>query len=83
VSKFLNKYLRKTHRWLALPFIALIIIVLVTQGTSVGDAARRVQSIMMVLLAISGGYLYLLPYLTKWQRKRKRTNSNRVSINQH
>ena len=82
MTKFLNKYLRKFHRWLALPFIALIIIVLVARGTPVGDVAQRMQQVMMLILAISGAYLFLLPYLTKWQRQRRRTSKNKAVANQ-
>ncbi|MCD4686565.1 MAG: hypothetical protein K8S97_11580 [Anaerolineae bacterium] len=78
--KILNKYMRKYHRWLALPFIAIIIMLAFTKGTPVGNVAQRAQQIMMITLAITGAYLFLLPYLTKWQRRRKRNVSKRAAI---
>ncbi len=36
---------------------------------------EQFQSILMLLLAISGTYLYLLPYIVKSQRKRKKAKS--------
>jgi hypothetical protein len=39
MPKFLNKYVRQFHRWLALPFVALIITLLLTQNTPVGFTA--------------------------------------------
>lgn len=73
MTKFLNRWLRQFHRWLALPFVALLLIVVLTRGTAIGDAAQRVQGPVMVIMAISGGYLWLLPYLVKWQRALRRT----------
>ena len=82
MTKFLNKYLRKFHRWLALPFITIIIVLAVSRGTQVGDVAQRMQQVMMLILAVSGAYLFLLPYLTKWQRQRRRTSKNKAVANQ-
>ena len=38
---------------------------------------EQFQSILMLLLVISGTYLYLIPYLTKWKRNRAKTKSNK------
>ena len=72
MTKFLNKWLRRFHRWLVLPFIALLLTVIFTRGTSLGDSAQRVQSALMLIMAISGAYLWLLPYWAKRQRQRER-----------
>lgn len=69
MSKSLNKYMRKFHRWLALPFIVIIITLLLTQGTPMGSVMQRLQQIMILTLAITGAYLYLLPYWARWQRR--------------
>ena len=55
----------------ALPFIVLLLTLIFIRGTHVGDVAQRVQQIMMLAMAITGGYLLLLPYMVKWQRLRK------------
>jgi len=70
MNKFLNKWLRKFHRWLVLPFIALLLTLIFTRGTPVGDNAQRIQAMLMIIMAITGAYLYLLPYWVKWQRQR-------------
>ena len=70
MNKFLNKWLRKFHRWLVLPFIILLLTVIFTRGTTLGDTAQRIQAVLMIIMAISGAYLWLLPYLAKWQRAR-------------
>ncbi len=72
MTKFLNKWLRRFHRWLVLPFIALLLTVIFTRGTSLGDSAQRVQSALMLIMAISGAYLWLLLYWAKRQRQRER-----------
>ena len=69
MNKFLNKWLRKFHRWLVLPFIALLLTVIFTRGTALGDNAQRIQAMLMIIMAISGAYLWVLPYWTKWKRK--------------
>ena len=66
----MNKWFRKFHRWLVLPFIALLLTVIFTRGTPVGDNVQRIQAVLMIIMAITGAYLYLLPYWVKWQRQR-------------
>lgn len=73
MSKFLRKYVRKLHRWLAIPSVALILIVLLARGTSFGYDAQRFQQILMLSMAITGLYLLVLPWWTKWQRRERRT----------
>ena len=81
MSKFFNKWTRIIHRWFALPTLILIPLAVIAKFT--GDGAEhlpaqveQIQSILMLLLAISGGYLYLVPYIAKRKRnKRKQTVS--------
>ena len=75
LNKFLNKWFRKFHRWLVLPFITLLLTVIFMRGTAFGAVAQRIQAIFMIIMAISGTYLWLLPYWTKWKRKNVQTNS--------
>jgi hypothetical protein len=75
MNKFLNKWLRKFHRWLVLPFIALLLTVIFTRGTALGDNAQRIQAMLMIIMAISGAYLWVLPYWTKWKRKNVQVRS--------
>lgn len=76
MTKFLSKWLRTIHRWLAVPTALLIPIAVVLKFA--GDAGghlppqlERVQSLLMLTLALSGAYLFLIPYIAKWQRKRR------------
>lgn len=69
-GKFLRKYLRKTHRWLALPFAALIVVVLVTRDSSLGVGIQQAQQVLLLAMALTGLYLFLLPWWIKWKKGR-------------
>lgn len=76
--RFWNKWLRKTHRWLAIPMFILvpISVVLKVSGNGAVMAAipqwEVVQSLAMLFLVITGGYLFLLPYFSKRKRNQRR-----------
>lgn len=78
--KFWSKWLRKIHRWLAVPTFILIPTAVILRLTGNGQVMASfpqweiLQSLLMLFLAISGAYLYLLPYLTKRKRQQKRKN---------
>lgn len=76
MTKFLNKWTRKFHRWIAIPTIIIIPLAVITKFS--GDATghlppqlEQLQSILMLLLVISGTYLYLIPYIARRQRSRR------------
>lgn len=71
MTKFLNKSMRKFHRWLALPFLVLFLLVLVGRDTPLGWVAQRSQQILMLTLLITGLYLFLLPYWARWRKRAK------------
>ncbi|MEW6716744.1 MAG: hypothetical protein AB1345_04475 [Chloroflexota bacterium] len=64
----MNKYVRKFHRWLALPFIALILAAILLRATPAGTSLQRVQQILMLTMAVTGLYLFILRWWTKWRR---------------
>lgn len=70
MTKFLNKYMRKFHRWLALPFIVLIVTVLLTRNLPAGASAQLLQQLLMLIMAVTGVYLWVLPWWTKSRRRR-------------
>lgn len=71
MNKFLNKWLRKFHHWLVLPFIALLLTVIFTRGTPLGDNAQRIQAMLMIIMAISGAYLWVLSYSVDHERAKR------------
>ena len=67
-----NKWVRQTHRWLSMAFTLAVIIniVAVVRGryaTWVGLLAVA----PLALLFLSGLYLFVLPYATRWRSGRR------------
>ena len=84
MKKFFNKWTRKFHRWIAIPTVIIIPIAVISKFSGSGTEhlplqIEQLQSILMLLLVISGSYLYLIPYFTKWSRNRANKTSKRVS----
>jgi hypothetical protein len=65
-----NKWLRETHRWLSIAFTAAVIV-------NVAALARGEQAVWvgllamfpLVLLLLTGLYLFALPYAAKWRSR--------------
>ena len=64
----LNKWVRQFHRWFAYPFIILIILLILMRQTQAGDVLLRIQQFMVFIMALTGLYLLLLPYLARRKR---------------
>ena len=77
MTKFWSKWLRKFHRWIAVPTAlaipAAVVIKLVDDPKTVAVWERldKIPSILMLIMALSGAYLYLLPYIVRGQRKKR------------
>jgi len=77
MNKLLNKWFRKIHRWIAVPTALLIPVAVIIKLVGSPEAIAfwekwdKLPSIFMLFMAITGSYLYLLPYITKAQRKQK------------
>ncbi|MCU0486995.1 MAG: hypothetical protein MUC85_12900 [Anaerolineales bacterium] len=77
MTKTLNKWFRKFHRWIAVPtalLIPLAVIIKLVGGPELNAAWEeldKIPSILMLVMSISGSYLFLLPYIVKGQRKKK------------
>jgi len=64
-----NKWIRQTHRWLSIAFTVAVMI----NGIAVaqGKYTTRVGLLAVATLAlqfVTGMYLFVLPYVTKWRR---------------
>ena len=76
MNKALSKWLRKIHRWIAVPTAlaipAAVVIKLVGSQTLVDWWERwdKIPSLLMLAMAITGAYLFLLPYLVRAQRRK-------------
>ena len=77
MNRLLSKWLRKTHRWIAIPTAlaipAAVIIKLVgSQGlVDLWERWDKIPSLLMLAMAITGAYLFLLPYLVNAQRRKQ------------
>ena len=71
----LNKWIRQFHRWFAYPFIVLILLLVFMRQTETGDVLLRIQQVMVLIMALTGCYLLLLPYLSKRRRAARRSKS--------
>jgi hypothetical protein len=66
-----NKWIRQTHRWLSIAFTVGVIVnfVAVVQKKYTGWVGL-LALLPLALLLITGLYLFVLPYATKWRSGR-------------
>ena len=67
-----NKWIRQTHRWLTVAFMAAVAIngVAVAQG-KYSNTMGLMAVAPLVFLLLTGLYLFLLPYAAKWRSARR------------
>ena len=63
-----NMWLRQIHRWLSITFTVAVIInsIAVARG-AYADWLGVLALLPLALLLITGLYLFMLPYATKWR----------------
>ena len=71
----LNKWIRQFHRWFAYPFLILILLLIFLRQSDAGSILLRIQQAMVFIMALTGCYLLLLPYLTKRRRAARRSKT--------
>ncbi len=77
MTKWLSKWLRKFHRWIAIPTAIAIPAVLILKLVGnkelmeLWQKLEKIPSILMLIMALSGAYLFLIPYIAKGQRKKR------------
>lgn len=85
MNKFLNKWFRLIHRWVAVPTALLILSAFVIKMVGSPEISAlwekwdKLPSILMLFMAITGSYLYLLPYIVRSQRKKKAAEAEMMS----
>jgi hypothetical protein len=82
MTKFLNLWMRKIHRWLSVPTFLSIPLMVFARFTdnaffTIPAPFEKGQQILILFLALSGSYLYFIPYFIKARRKRKRSSGER------
>ena len=77
MTKVLSKWFRKLHRWIAIPtaltIVTAVVINLVGSPALVEtwESLGKIPSLLTLFMALTGSYLFLLPYIAKSQRKKK------------
>jgi hypothetical protein len=71
----LNRWIRQFHRWFAYPFILLILLLVFLRQTETGTVLLRIQQVMVFIMALTGCYLLLLPYISKRKRGAPKVSS--------
>jgi hypothetical protein len=65
-----NKWIRQTHRWLSMAFTVAVIINLVAIMRGRYSTALGLLAVApLALLFLSGLYLFVLPYATRWRAR--------------
>lgn len=67
-----SKWIRQTHRWLSITFTVLVVVNIVLNFVapapeSVVLFVGIVTLFPLILLMITGLYLFALPYVTRWR----------------
>ena len=70
--RFANRYVRKVHRWLVLPFVVVILAMKLTLNTPAGVAVQRGQQVLILIMALTGLCLSTIPWLVKWRKRERR-----------
>ncbi len=78
MTKFYSKWLRKIHRWIAVPTALAIPAALIiklfgdSKMVETWEKLDKIPSVLMLVMALTGAYLFLLPYIAKGQRNKKK-----------
>jgi hypothetical protein len=63
-----NYRMRQIHRWLSIAFTAAVIVNLIALGLQESAAWIGLLALLpLVLLLLTGLYLFALPYASKWR----------------
>jgi high-affinity Fe2+/Pb2+ permease len=63
-----NRWIRQTHRWLSIAFTVGVIVNVVAVSTGRYAVWIGLMALLpLVLLMVTGLYLFVLPYATKWR----------------
>ena len=69
-----NKSLRQVHRWLSIAVTVAVIINIVALVQEKQTVWVGVLALLpLVLLLLTGLYMFVLPYATKWRGSRRKT----------
>ena len=68
----MSKWIRQTHRWLAITFTAgVITYIVVMQGGQPPAWVGLLALVPLILLLLTGLYLFVLPHAFRWRGARR------------
>lgn len=69
----MSRWVRQIHRWLSIAFTAGVstYIIAMSDGTQPAAWVGLLALVPLILLLITGLYLFVLPYATGWRRARR------------
>jgi len=66
-----NKWIRQTHRWVSIAFTAAVIVNFVAVAEKKETVLVGLMALVpLAVLTITGLYMFVLPYATKWRGRR-------------
>ncbi len=70
-----NKWIRQSHRWVSIAFMACVVanIVVMAQGKTPPDWVTYSPLLPLLVLMLTGLYLFALPYISRWRSSRHMT----------
>ncbi|HSD30324.1 MAG TPA: hypothetical protein VLB49_00295 [Gemmatimonadales bacterium] len=68
-----NTWIRQVHRWLAIAFTVTVIVNIAALGQRevVRQTVAFLPLLPLAVLLLTGLYLFVLPYATKWRSARR------------
>ncbi len=68
-----NAWIRQIHRWVSIIFVAVVIGIFIAVGVGEKPPTWVYLSplLPLALLALTGLYMFVLPYAAKWRGKRQ------------
>lgn len=69
----MSKWIRQFHRWTSIAFTLGVIAYIVAMGQGTGQPPAWLglfALVPLILLLVTGLYLFVLPYAAKWRRAR-------------
>ena len=67
-----NKWVRQIHRWLSIAFTVAVIVNIIAMGQGEPTLWVGLLALLpLVLLLLTGLYLFVLPYATRWRSATK------------
>jgi hypothetical protein len=71
-----NQWIRQIHRWLSIAFTVSVIVTFIALGQKEPVVwVSYVPLAPLALLLLTGLYLFVLPYVTKWRSAAPRTDT--------